>query len=156
MSSEIFEKKHSFYRFVSLSSKYPSENLYQALQKVFSSKGIDPQTPQTNRHSYPTVTLDDKKLKRWRTEILTNASNTFLIDAMMESTAAPTFFPSYKDHIDGGIAADDPSAVGLCGKWWSQCSPLFWNRIYGIRHLQRRRLGSAELGLRLKSRQQSY
>ncbi|QVL57009.1 MAG: hypothetical protein KFB93_06415 [Simkaniaceae bacterium] len=59
----------------------------------------------------PTVSLDNKNLKRWRTNILTNDSEISLIDAMMESTAAPTFFPSYKDHIDGGMAANDPSLV---------------------------------------------
>jgi hypothetical protein len=29
-----------------------------------------------------------------------------LIDAIMESTAASTYFPSHSDHIDGGMAAD--------------------------------------------------
>ena len=120
MSSEIFKKKHSLDRFLSLSSKYSSENLYQSLQKVFSSKGFDPQTPLSKLSKQiviPTVSLDDKKLKRWRTEVLTNASETSLIDAMMKSTAAPTFFPSYKDHIDGGMAANDPSAIAYatCG-----------------------------------------
>ena len=114
MSSEIFIPKHTLDQFLGLTAKYSSETLYQALQKVFSSKGIDPQTPLSKLSKQiviPTVTLDDIALSRWRMQILTNTCETPLIDAIMQSTAAPTFFPSYNDHVDGGMAANDPSAV---------------------------------------------
>lgn len=114
MSSEIFKPKHTLDSFLDLTAKYSDENLYNAIQKAFSSKNVDPQIPLSQLSKeivIPTVCLDCQTLKRWRMQILTNNSETPLIDAMMESTAAPTFFPSYKNRIDGGMVANDPSAV---------------------------------------------
>ena len=114
MNQKIFKAKEGIDHFLSLKAKYSSQNLYQALEQAFSSKGFDPQTPLNKLPKQlviPTTSLDDKELKRWRTQILTSDSEISLIDAMMESTAAPTFFPSYNDHVDGGMAANDPSLV---------------------------------------------
>ncbi len=114
MSQEVFKAKEGFDQFLSLKAKYSSQNLQKALKYAFSSKGFDPQTPLNKLPKQlviPTVSLDEKQLKRWRTQILTSDSEMPLINAMMESTAAPTFFPSYDDHVDGGMAANDPSLV---------------------------------------------
>jgi len=114
MSAEIFKKKDSLDEFLDLKAKYSSSSLFQALTEVFSSKGFDPKTPLCKLPKgivIPTVNLDASGIKRWRTQILTSSSNISLIDAIMESTAAPTYFPSYNDHIDGGMAANDPSMV---------------------------------------------
>ena len=59
----------------------------------------------------PTVKLDEVKLNRWYTEIMTNGTDVSLIDAMMRSSAAPTYFPSYQGCVDGGMAANDPSML---------------------------------------------
>lgn len=34
-------------------------------------------------------------------------------DAILSSSAAPTYFPSYKDFIDGGVIANSPTAISL-------------------------------------------
>lgn len=38
-----------------------------------------------------------------------STENARVIDVAMSSSAAPVFFPTYKNHIDGGIMATDPS-----------------------------------------------
>ncbi|MCB1110085.1 MAG: patatin-like phospholipase family protein [Chlamydiia bacterium] len=108
LSSEIFKKKEGFDELLKLKSQYSSSTLYQALSEV-----IDPSI-RLNQLSQtvvvPTINLDASN-QRWRMQILTNSLDLPLIDAIMESTAAPTYFPSYHDHVDGGMAANDPSAV---------------------------------------------
>lgn len=111
MSSEIFQEELSLDHFLHLKARYPSTNLYQALEKALGEKAQTPLSKIKKELVIPTVILDDKILKRWRMQVLTNRSDITLIDAMMESTAAPTFFPSFHNHIDGGMAANDPSAV---------------------------------------------
>ena len=44
-------------------------------------------------------------------QILDRRSDLSILDAIMASTAAPTYFPSYHGFVDGGMAANDPSAV---------------------------------------------
>jgi len=114
MSAEIFKKKDSLDEFLDLKAKYSSSSLFQALTEAFSSKGIDPKTPLSKLPKplvIPTVDLDAGSPKRWRMQILTSSSDISLVDAIMESTAAPTYFPSFNNHIDGGMAANDPSMV---------------------------------------------
>lgn len=36
-----------------------------------------------------------------------------VVDAVMRSTAAPTYFPSWQGYVDGGMYAQDPSSVAL-------------------------------------------
>lgn len=38
-----------------------------------------------------------------------STENARVVDVAMSSSAAPVFFPTYKNHIDGGIMATDPS-----------------------------------------------
>ena len=114
MSAEIFKKKDSLDEFLDLKARYSSSSLFQALTEVFSSKGVDPKTPLSKLPKplvIPTVDLDASSTNRWRMQILTSSSDISLVDAIMESTAAPTYFPSFNDHIDGGMAANDPSMV---------------------------------------------
>lgn len=109
LSGEIFQKQHGLDTFLGVKSKYSSKELEKALSGV-----IDPKIQLSalkRKVIIPTVGLDDKKLQRWRLEILTNSSDLTLVDAIMESTAAPTYFPSFHNHIDGGMAANDPSMV---------------------------------------------
>lgn len=64
-----------------------------------------------------TVNLDDQEQGRWRFELIENMTGKFhekeLIEAIMESTAAPTYFSSESDHVDGGVAMNDPSLAAL-------------------------------------------
>lgn len=36
-----------------------------------------------------------------------------LVDVILRSVAAPTYFPSYQGHIDGGVAANDPAMCAI-------------------------------------------
>ncbi|MEI6242496.1 MAG: patatin-like phospholipase family protein [Chlamydiota bacterium] len=55
----------------------------------------------------------------WGPEILDNLEpgcpdgKTTAIDAILRSSAAPTFFPSYQGYVDGGVVANNPSMVAL-------------------------------------------
>lgn len=40
-------------------------------------------------------------------------SNTPLIDAVISSSSAPTYFPSYNGHIDGSVIANSPTAISI-------------------------------------------
>ncbi len=118
-SQNAFEKKkESFETFLHIDAKFSTKNLYQTLKAAFTSKGVNPHLSLKKfpkKIVIPTVNLDNKNLHRWRCEILNNieeeSENISLIDAIMRSTSAPTFFPSYQDCVDGGIAANDPSIL---------------------------------------------
>ncbi|WP_420421819.1 patatin-like phospholipase family protein [Simkania sp.] len=83
------------------------------MQSAFASKGVDPTISLNQLRQkivIPAVNLDDVKLHRWRTVVMTDQTDVSLIDAMMRSSAAPTYFPSYQGYVDGGMAANDPAA----------------------------------------------
>lgn len=65
----------------------------------------------------PTVNLDDPTVGRWRLQLLENitpgSGDIPLIEALLESTAAPTYFSSEAGHVDGGIGMNDPSLAAL-------------------------------------------
>lgn len=64
-----------------------------------------------------TVNLDDKAVNRWRMDFLENITpnggNIKVVDAILESTAAPTYFPAEHDHVDGGMGMNDPTLAAL-------------------------------------------
>ena len=118
-SQNAFKKtKRNIDALLHIGAKFSSENLYQTLKAAFHSKRLNPDLALkdlSKKIVIPTVHLDDQKLRRWNCEILSNLEkdyeNISLIDAIMRSTAAPTFFSSYQDCVDGGIAANDPSVL---------------------------------------------
>jgi hypothetical protein len=65
----------------------------------------------------PTVSLKDSKTGRWKLKLLENFSEegkkSLVVDAILESTAAPTYFPSKNGCIDGGMAMNDPALAAL-------------------------------------------
>lgn len=65
----------------------------------------------------PTFYLGDNE-NEWRPIFYNNipgspTENCNVIDVMLYSSAAPIYFPIYKNHIDGGIIANDPSLACL-------------------------------------------
>jgi patatin-like phospholipase/acyl hydrolase len=42
-----------------------------------------------------------------------NTADNCVIDVALASSAAPVFFPSYKDYIDGGVIANNPSTTAI-------------------------------------------
>ena len=62
----------------------------------------------------PTCRLEGK----WEAEIYDNydremAKEMRLVDVALQSAAAPIYFPSYQNHIDGGLYALNPSSIAL-------------------------------------------
>jgi patatin-like phospholipase/acyl hydrolase len=114
-SQEIFSEKHDIIdKFLGLKARFSSQNLYNALQSAFQSQGADPTIALSQLRQQiviPAVNLDNVKLHRWEAVVMTNQTDVSLIDAMMRSSAAPTYFPSYQGYVDGGMAANDPSTL---------------------------------------------
>lgn len=66
----------------------------------------------------PAFYLGDEHTKSWEPVFFNNLSknNTSDIlarDAILASSAAPTYFPSYNNHIDGGVVANSPTAISI-------------------------------------------
>ncbi len=66
----------------------------------------------------PAFYLGDKNTKSWEPVFfnnlsMNNTSNTIARDAILASSAAPTYFPSYNNYIDGGVVANSPTAISL-------------------------------------------
>lgn len=65
----------------------------------------------------PAVRLNAPEEGRWRLDVLENftteGKKIKIIDAVLESSAAPTYFSSENNYIDGGTAMNDPSLAAL-------------------------------------------
>ncbi len=65
----------------------------------------------------PVVSLDDPRTGRYTLEIRENftkeGKTQKIVDVILESTAAPTYFPSEHGCIDGGMGMNDPSLAAL-------------------------------------------
>ncbi|MEF9991057.1 MAG: patatin-like phospholipase family protein [Romboutsia sp.] len=103
----IFEKSYSEI----LRPKYNNDNLREVLLSIF---------PENLRLKdlgklvvIPTFYIGSET-SEWRAIFYNNMPNSStenarVIDVAMASSAAPVFFPTYQNHIDGGIIATDPS-----------------------------------------------
>ena len=66
----------------------------------------------------PAFYLGDKNTNSWEPVFFNNlsknnTSNIIAKDAILASCAAPTYFPSHKNYIDGGVVANSPTAISL-------------------------------------------
>ncbi|MGG7212981.1 patatin-like phospholipase family protein [Clostridium nigeriense] len=66
----------------------------------------------------PSFYLGDKEKKSWEPVFFNNlsinsTSNFIAGDAILASSAAPTYFPSHKNYIDGGVIANSPTAISI-------------------------------------------
>lgn len=66
----------------------------------------------------PTFLLGDKEAGHWRPVFFHNFEDspyldTLLKDVVLASSAAPTYFPSHQNMIDGGVFANNPSTLGV-------------------------------------------
>jgi len=118
MSSSVFSDKH-FYHI--LQSEYGHDVLEAMILHTLESQGLGADSCLGDllpkRVVIPTVVLDDNETGRWRVEILENNSEKGkkikIVDAILESAAAPLYFPSYKGHIDGAVGMNDPSLAAV-------------------------------------------
>lgn len=113
LSSKVFSNG----KFLTLfQPKYDREELKKALLHIFESRGYSENSCLNDlpkKVVIPTVCLDDPKTGRWKMAVRENFSleggKIKIVDVILESTAAPTYFSSYKNYIDGGVAMNDPS-----------------------------------------------
>ncbi len=106
-SKYIFDKPHSEL----LRPKYDNHNLKEVLLSIF------PENLKLKDLGklvvIPSFYIGDEATS-WKPIFYNNVPNSptenaRVIDVAMCSSAAPIFFPPYKNHIDGGIVATDPS-----------------------------------------------
>lgn len=111
---EIFPPKR---RLPLLKAKYRSEPLKKALDEVFQSSCIkDCKT----RLLIPAYNLTSRKVRVFKTphaEDLYFDKNSKIVDCLLATTAAPTYFSPHKMEggvfIDGGVGANNPSLIAL-------------------------------------------
>ncbi len=93
-----------------ISPKYTPRRLESALTKVLGPDGFELARPNVLLTAY------DTKLRRARIFDSSERSSLSMVQVAMATAAAPTYFPPYKIFddlfIDGGVVANNPSAVG--------------------------------------------
>lgn len=110
-SSYIFSKTYPEIR----RSKYDNSKLKEILLKVFPE---DLRLKDLSKYVIiPTFYIGDEN-NTWKPIFYNNLpdsdnADALVIDVALASSAAPIFFPIYKNHIDGGIVANDPSLACL-------------------------------------------
>lgn len=89
-------------------TRYPSEGLDEVLQLAFGEHRLDEHRP---------VCCTAFNLRTQAPAMLSNRSTTFYDMLSWETarctSAAPTYFPAYRDFVDGGTVANSPSVVGV-------------------------------------------
>lgn len=102
-----------------LGARYSNEVLRQALTKEFGdctlgqfSKKVLISTFHLDRNP-----IEAHRLRTWKPKFFNNFQSTDLgervVDVILRSGSAPTYFPCYQGYIDGGIAANNPSMAAL-------------------------------------------
>jgi len=101
-------------------SKYDNVNLKRILQETFGAKRLKDLKPRVLMASFR---LDnqapDPSKRTWSPKFFHNFSGpdsdgeSFVVDVAMETSAAPTYFPSYDGYIDGGVIANNPSVAAV-------------------------------------------
>lgn len=117
LSAEVFSDGS---RWSIFKPEYSHDKLKHNIEKILQSCG---QSPDVLVRDLPkkiiitTVNLDDKTVNRWRMDFIENITpdggNIKVVDAILESTAAPTYFPAEHDHVDGGMGMNDPTLAAL-------------------------------------------
>lgn len=107
----IFSKSYSEIR----RSKYDNDKLKEILLKIFPA---DLTLKDLKKYVViPTFHIGDEN-NTWKPIFYSNSpesdnSDALVIDVALASSAAPIFFPIYKNHVDGGVIATDPSLACL-------------------------------------------
>jgi patatin-like phospholipase/acyl hydrolase len=97
--------------------KYSNENFKALLETHFPG---NPRLGDLKKHKMmaPSFKLDDRKEHDWYPIFFHNFPRSsdldkFVVDVVLRSAAAPTFFPSHQGYIDGGMMANNPSTAAI-------------------------------------------
>jgi len=109
----IFHRSRPFYLF---RPKYRNTKLKNLLETVFSPKLRLKDLP--HRVVIPAFRIHSDDTSAWEPEFFNNFpsstnADTPVIDVALASSAAPIFFPSHRDYIDGGVIANNPDMVAI-------------------------------------------
>lgn len=125
-SSQIFYT--SFFRKVEtldsfVESKYENDAKRKAFEAVFGNKKLSDLKKQVffvsfQLDNYGKSKYGNKKVRQWWPRFFDNTPgspdlNMTIVDALMATTAAPSYFPMFKGYIDGGIRYNNPSMLGI-------------------------------------------
>ncbi|MBM7854660.1 patatin-like phospholipase/acyl hydrolase [Desulfohalotomaculum tongense] len=108
----IFTPKHIFL----FKPKYNNEHLKRVLSVIFP-PGLRLKDLK-RRVLVPSFRVDGGNFIRWRPVLYNNfpysyTKDEYVIDVALASSAAPIYFPSHHNHIDGGVIANNPSTAAI-------------------------------------------
>jgi uncharacterized protein len=112
-SGEIFKVKKSLSETLQISSKYQNESFKKILTEILP---IDLKLSDLKKKVLCiSFNLHNPYYNTWTPALIDNftKSDITVIDAILRSTAAPTYFPSYQGYVDGGVVANNPSMMAL-------------------------------------------
>ncbi len=113
---EIFQSKGGIYGYFLMQSKYERDNFKKILETVFVDgiKLVD----LPKKVVCVSFELYNPEYDCWTPALIdnfdtNNAEKIEVVDTILRSAAAPTYFPSYQGFIDGGAVANNPSMMAL-------------------------------------------
>lgn len=109
----IFNRPRSLYFF---RPKYRNSTLRNLLETVFSPTLRLKDLP--HRVVIPAFRINSDETAAWEPEFFNNFpsstnADASVIDVALASSAAPIFFPSHQNYIDGGVIANNPDMVAI-------------------------------------------
>lgn len=95
--------------------KYKNDQLIRFVDRVFGDKRL---SELEKTVVVPSFIVEDEEAGHWRPVFFHNFPGSETADVLVKevalaSSAAPTYFPSYKKMIDGGVFANNPSTLGV-------------------------------------------
>lgn len=114
-AKEIFKEKEGIYGYFFMQSKYDSSNFKKILEGIFHDEmRLKDLSKKVICVSFE---LRNPVYDSWTPALIDNFdpqnAKIKVVDAILRSTAAPTYFPSYQGFIDGGAVANNPSMMAL-------------------------------------------
>ena len=101
-----------------INSKYENTNLKECLENVFGDKLLG---ESNTRLLIPTFNLETGRVEIFKTSHHQNYARDYkmkIVDVLLSTTAAPTYFPAYSfknrgRFVDGGVGANNPSQIAV-------------------------------------------
>jgi len=116
LSNKVFYQPTVVHRVIGglFSSQYDNRNLIVEMRNIFGEHTL---RDLERRVLIPTFDLMSDDGQTWKPKFFHNLDNSNLdekiVDVLLRTTAAPSYFPSYQGFIDGGIVANNPAMCAL-------------------------------------------